>query len=139
MRTLAIAIIATVALLLATTVVHAASTGCAPTVEATDSTGVACAPSEPEEAEEEGPEYEEVTFEEVRALLGASSIAGEPASTSTSAPSAPAPAPTTTKPTCRRAAEATIRAEVKHIRKLKGRRRRSAERRLGRELCHLAA
>jgi hypothetical protein len=43
-RTLAIAIIATVALLFATPVVHADSTGCAPTVEATDTTGAACAP-----------------------------------------------------------------------------------------------
>lgn len=142
MRTLATAIIATVALLFATTVVHADSTGCAPTVEATDTTGAACAPGEAEETEEEGAEYEEVTFEEVRSLLGASSIPGEPAPTSATTPSAPTPAAptTTTKPiNCRRAADATIRAEVKHIRKLKGRRRRSAERRLDRALCRRAA
>jgi hypothetical protein len=135
-KTLALAIIATVALLSATTVVHADSSGCVPTVEAANATETACSPSEAEEAEEEEPEYEEVTSEEVRSALSAASITGEPTSTSASAPSPPKPAPTTTKlATCRRASEATIRAEAKRIRRLKGRRRRSAERQLERELC----
>jgi hypothetical protein len=135
-KTLAVAILATVALLSATTVVHADSTQCAPNVEATDASEAACSPGESEESEEEELEYEEVTSEEVLAALTASSISSEPPSTSAGTPSPPPPTPKTTKlSTCRRASEATIRAEAKHIRKLRGRRRRIEERRLDRALC----
>jgi hypothetical protein len=140
-KTLAIAIIATVALLSATTVVQADSSGCAPTLEAAHTSEVVCVQGESEETEEEELEYEEVTSEEVTseevlAALTASSISSEPASTNAGTRSSSPPTPTTTKlTTCRRASEATIRAEAKHIRKLRGRRRRIAERRLDRALC----
>jgi hypothetical protein len=143
MKTLAIMIIATVALFSATTVVHAEpSTACLPADEATEASEVACVAAEQEEAEEaEELEYEELAREEAaREELrspAASSIRSEPAPTSASTPS---PSPTTTPKltACRRASEATIRAEARHIRKLRGKRRRSAERRLDRALCRQA-
>jgi hypothetical protein len=144
-KMLAIAILATVALVSATTVAPAdPPIGCAPTVEAANGTEVACAQGEPEETEEaeeaeeaEEQEYEEAAAAAERSNLTASSAAGEPASTS--ARTLPPPRPPTPKLTsCRRASETTIRAEAKHMRKLRGKRRRRAERRLDRALCRLA-
>jgi hypothetical protein len=130
-KTLAIAIITTVALLFAATAVQAEPVaGCTPTLEATDATASACAPGEPEEAEEaEEAEYEEEGPEEVPSDLAPPAITSEPASSSVSAPTPAKPA------LCRRAPAETLRAEEKRLRKLKGKRRRSAERRLDRALC----
>jgi hypothetical protein len=134
-KTLAIALIATVALLSAATAVRAESpTDCTPTVEATDAGEVACASGEPEELEEaEEQQYEEavleeVALEEVRSVLAPSATPSEPAPTGESAPPPKLIA-------CRRAPAAAIRAEAKRIRKLKGKRRRNAERRLDHARC----
>jgi hypothetical protein len=135
-KTLAIVLIITVAPLFAAAAVQAEPVAaCTPTVVAADITEPACAPSEPEEPEEaEEPEDEEAgpeeaRSEEVRSDLAPPATTGERVSSSVSAP-----APS--KPTlCRRAPVATLRADAKRLRRLKGKRRRNAERRLDRALC----
>jgi hypothetical protein len=144
-KTLAIAIITTVALLLATATVQAEPVaGCTPTGEATGANQPGCTPGEPEEQEEaEESEYEEVgpgEYEEVgRAESQEVHLEDAPATGlphpvrgARAVGGATAPAKTAV---CRRASGATIRADSRRVRRLKGKRRRDAERRLDRALC----
>jgi hypothetical protein len=143
-KTLAIAVLATAALLPAATVVHAEPpAGCDPIVEATTATETGCVPAEQEEAGEStngeaGPwEYEEMgpaEFEELQRDLeeAPSTGAAQPAQGAQVIAHTTAPPKTAA---CRRASDATIRADDRRIRRLRGKRRRSAERRLERALC----
>ena len=144
MKTLAIAVLAAVALLPAATVAHAEPpAGCDPAVEATTATEAGCVQSEQEEAGE--PSYGEAGSGESEEMGPAESqevqidLGEAPAAAVALPAQAPEAIAHTTAPpktaACRRASDVTIRADDRRVRRLKGKRRRGAERRLERALC----